>query len=81
MEIEQISKEMTNLSNLLKEAEKNEANLSGRLSESLKRLKSEFGLTSLEAAKKQVVALEGEIKSLSESINQKFQALKEQYEW
>ena len=72
---------MNQLSGILKEAEKNEATLSGRLQESLKRLNDEHKLSSIEEAKEMLENLIAERTELQNSIAAKFNALKEKYEW
>jgi hypothetical protein len=73
--------EMNRLDKILKEAEKNEGVLSGRLQEGMKRLKEENGLDSIEKAEEHVSALEKKAQELKEKILQKFQTLQASYEW
>jgi gas vesicle protein len=80
-DMNKIASEMNRFSTLLKEAEKSEATLSGRLQESLKRLKEENGVASIEEAQETIKTLESEAQDLKAQIAQKFQALQTAYEW
>ena len=79
--IDSIKKEMGQLDVLLKEAEKNEATLSGRLQEAMKAIKAEFGVDSIEALEKEKAKEEAGMEKIKTSIVQKFQALNEAYQW
>lgn len=79
--VEEITKEMAQLTTLLKAAEKEEANLSGRLHEAMKRLKSEFTLDSVEDAQKQLKLMEQQQEKLKTTIAEKFSALQGEYQW
>ena len=79
--VEKITEEMNQLTKLLKEAEKEEATLAGRLQESMKRLKGEFQLDSVEKAQAQLKLMEQEQEELKKTIAEKFSALQGEYEW
>ena len=79
--IEQVEKEMGFLTKMVQEAEKNEANLSGQLQASMKRLKEENGLSSVEAAEKELKKTEDEKASLASQIFEKFNTLKTTYDF
>jgi hypothetical protein len=79
--IDMIKKEMTQLDILLKEAEKNEATLSGRLQEALKGIKAEFGVDSIEELEKEKTKEEATAEKLRISVTQKFSTLSEAYQW
>ena len=79
--IDTIKDEMNKLNGLLKAAEKNEATLSGRLQESLKSIKTEFGVDSVEALEKEKTKEETAAEKLRATVSQKFQELNEAYQW
>jgi len=78
---QQIIEEINSLSAMIEEAKKNEANLSGRIQEAMRRLKEEFKLSSFEEAEKELTKLESEIAGLFSSVQKKFAELKENYSW
>lgn len=81
MEIKTISGELDRLFKILDDAKKQEANLTGRLTEAMRRLKEEHGFSSLEEAKEMKLQLEEEIASIETDINTEFAKLQEKYEW
>jgi small-conductance mechanosensitive channel len=77
----EIKVKIDSLSKILEEAKTNKATLSGRLQESMKRLKEDLKLPSVDAAKKEIAKLEQERQSIQKEMNEKFQSLQEAYEW
>lgn len=78
---DQIKTKMESLSKILEEAKTNKATFVGRLQESMKRLKEDLKLPSVEKALGEVASLEAECQELKETIQKKFQKLQENYEW
>lgn len=76
-----IAEEMKRLSKVLEEAKINEANLTGQLDAAMKRLKTEEGLDSEAQADKKVLELQLELSKIDKEITDKFNILKESYEW
>ena len=79
--IETIKEDMGKLNAMLKDAEKNEATLTGRLQESLKSIKAEFGVDSIEALEQEKVKEEAAAEKLRSTATKKFQELNEAYQW
>ncbi len=79
--IEEISQEMDRLKKTLDEAERNEAKFTGQQEILAKRLKDEFGLSSVSEAEIVVADLEEQEKTISKEIEKEFKSLQEAYEW
>jgi len=79
-EIDTIFKELEDLKEQIQEARQEKAEKTGQLSEQMKALKS-FGVATIPEAKKQLLVLQKEIKSLEGKITVGFDTLKENYEW
>jgi predicted nucleic acid-binding Zn-ribbon protein len=79
--INSIITELDSLQKEIDSAKKNAAVFEGRLQESMKRLKDDFGLDSLAEAEKEVEKLEKEISIMEQDIQTKFASLKETYAW
>ena len=79
--MEEITAEMERLTNILEDAKRNEAVLSGRYEELMKHLKTEFGFSSVKEAKDNLAQMESEIQDIKEEIQTRFSALQEKYAW
>ena len=79
-EIDTIFKELEDLKEQIQEARQEKAEKTGQLSEQMKALKS-FGVVTIPEAKKKLLALQKEIKSLEGKITVGFDELRKSYEW
>lgn len=73
--------EIENIKNKIDGAKKDEANYEGRLQEIMKRLKDEFGLTSVEEVQKMLTDMEKELNVLKGKAEKQLEQLQENYEW
>lgn len=80
-EIEKITSEMERLSRILENAKRNEAVLSGRYEEAMKRLKAEFGFSTVKEAKESLSQMQEEIEGIKTEIQERFDTLQEKYAW
>ena len=76
-----INKELDNLQREIDVAKKSAATAEGRIQESMKRLKDDFDLKSIDEAKKEIAGIEGKMNSLEKDIQERFVSLKETYSW
>jgi len=76
-----ITDELDKLQKEIDAAKKNAATFEGRLQESMKRLKDDFGLDSVEKAEEESERLKEEIASLDEDVQIRLKSLKETYAW
>ena len=80
-DVKNITEELNSLQKEIDAAKKNAAIFEGRIQESMKRLKDDFGLKTLAEASKEADKLKSEISTLEEEIFVKFKELKETYAW
>ncbi len=80
IQMDQITQELTNLSNEFEEAKTVLAKLEGQQEELIKRL-NELDIKNLEQAKKAIIKMDTEINDLEEEINKDFDQLKKEYSW
>uniref|UniRef100_A0A6M3IQF3 Putative host-nuclease inhibitor protein n=1 Tax=viral metagenome TaxID=1070528 RepID=A0A6M3IQF3_9ZZZZ len=76
-----ITDELDKLQKEIDTAKKDAAIFEGRLQESMKRLKEDFGLESVEEATKEIGRLKTEIVSLEADVEKGITSLKENYQW
>lgn len=76
-----IADELDKLQKEIDAAKKNAATFEGRLQESMKRLKDDFGLDSIEKAEEEASNLKEEIDSLETDVQTRLKDLKESYAW
>lgn len=79
--MDKIINELSRLNKEIADAKTKVAVLEGKREESLKRLKDEHGLKSLEAAMTSLKKTEAELEKIRVDIEKKFQQLKEDYSW
>jgi deoxyribodipyrimidine photolyase len=79
--MDKIIKSLSDLSKEISTAKTNLAVLEIKKADALKELKEEFGIKSVDAAEKVIAAKSIEVKKLKESIETKFNLLKEEYSW
>ena len=79
--MKEIMKSLTSLDKQIEEAKRNIAVQEGRLEETVKQLKDEFGLDTIVEAEELEMKEKAELESLSKDIEQRFGKLKEKYEW
>ena len=65
----------------IEDAELQQAQLQGRLDGVYERLKTEFGITTLEQAEDQLVALDSELNALESQLKKGVQRLETSYDW
>jgi predicted nucleic acid-binding Zn-ribbon protein len=80
-DVKNITEELNSLQKEIDSAKKNAAIFEGRIQESMKRLKDDFGLKTIAEASKKAEELKSEISILEEEIFAKFKELKETYAW
>jgi len=76
-----IMEELDKLQKEIDAAKKNAATFEGRLQESMKRLKDDFGIDSIEKAEEAAENLKDEIASLDEDVKTRLKALQETFAW
>ena len=76
-----ITDELDKLQKEIDAAKKNAATFEGRLQESMKRLKDDFGLDSIEKAEEEAAKLKEEITSLETDVQTRLKTLRETYAW
>lgn len=76
-----IEKEVHNIKGQIEEAKRSEAIFEGRIQESVRRLKEEYGLENTDVAKKELGKLKVELGKLEEKAKDQFDNLKETYQW
>lgn len=76
-----IMDELDKLQKEIDAAKKNAATFEGRLQESMKRLKDDFGLDSIEKAEEEAASLKEEIAALETDVQTRLKTLKESYAW
>ena len=79
--MKEIMKSLTSLDKQIEEAKRNVAVQEGRLEETVKQLKDEFGLDTIVEAEELEMKEKAELESLSKDIEQRFSKLKKKYEW
>ena len=79
--MEEIIKSLTSLDKQIEDAKRNIAVQEGRLEETVKQLKDEFGLDTIVEAEELEMKEKAELESLSKDIEQRFSKLKKKYEW
>ena len=79
--IDQIKVKMASLGKILDEARTNKANQSGRLQESMRRLKEDLKLSSIEEAQQEIQTLIAKKEQLTKDLQNKYQVLERNYEW
>ena len=79
--MKEIMKSLTSLDKQIEEAKRNVAIQEGRLEETVKQLKDEFGLDTIVEAEELEMKEKAELESLSKDIEQRFSKLKKKYEW
>ena len=79
--MKEIIKSLTSLDKQIEDAKRNIAVQEGRLEETVKQLKDEFGLDTIVEAEELEMKEKAELESLSKDIEQRFSKLKEKYEW
>ena len=79
--MEEIIESLTSLDKQIEDAKRNIAVQEGRLEETVKQLKDEFGLDTIVEAEELEMKEKAELESLSKDIEQRFSKLKEKYEW
>jgi len=79
--MEEIIKSLTSLDKQIEDAKRNIAIQEGRLEETVKQLKDEFGLDTIVEAEELEMKEKAELESLSKDIEQRFSKLKKKYEW
>ena len=79
--MKEIMKSLTSLDKQIEEAKRSVAVQEGRLEETVKQLKDEFGLDTIVEAEELEKKEKAELESLSKDIEQRFSKLKEKYEW
>ena len=78
--MEEMLGKLNKLKDAIADSERTIATLQGRKEETMNRLKEE-GFDSIEAAKKFLMKSEKELNTLESTIKEKFDQLKECYEW
>lgn len=76
-----IMDELDKLQKEIDAAKKNAATFEGRLQESMKRLKDDFGLDSIGKAEEESEKLKEEIASLETDVQTRLKSLRELYTW
>jgi predicted nucleic acid-binding Zn-ribbon protein len=76
-----IMEELDKLQKEIDAAKKNAATFEGRLQESMKRLKDDFGLDSIEKAEEEAEKLKEEIADLETDMQTRLKDLQETYAW
>jgi uncharacterized protein YukE len=76
-----IFKEMEKISKAIEDAKKTVSNLEGREAESLKALKAEFQISSLEEGEEKIAENKTTLLELEAEIKTSFQKLQESYQW
>jgi len=79
--MEEIIKSLTSLDKQINDAKRNLAIQEGRFMEGEKQLKNEFDLSTIENAEKENTDAKIENEQLKNKIIQKFEDLKNQYDW
>ena len=79
--MKEIIKSLTSLDKQIEDAKRNIAVQEGRLEETVKQLKDEFGLDTIVEAEELEMKEKAELESLSKDIEQRFSKLKKKYEW
>jgi len=79
--MKEIMKSLTSLDKQIEDAKRNIAVQEGRLEETVKQLKDEFGLDTIVEAEELEMKEKAELESLSKDIEQRFSKLKKKYEW
>ena len=79
--MEEIIKSLTSLDKQINDAKRNLAVQEGRFMEGEKQLKNEFDLSTIENAEKENTDAKIENEQLKNKIIQKFENLKNQYDW
>lgn len=79
--MEEIIKSLSSLDKQIEEAKRNVAIQEGRMRETTKQLKDEFGLDNIEDAIQEEQKEKIELESLAKDIKERFINLKSQYEW
>jgi len=79
--MDKIITELNKLKKSIDEAKTQIAVESGKKSEAIKRLKEDYGLTTMELAEKWILKTEKELQKSEVEISKQFNNLKENYEW
>jgi len=79
--VEGIEDRLRKLKGEISEAKSDEANLEGRLSEKMKRLKNEFGCSSEKEAEKLVDSLTKKKERLGGKVERGMEELEKEYSW
>lgn len=79
--MEEIVKDLNNLKDEIASSKEKLSKLKGREEELMKRLKSEFGLSSLEAAQKKIGKDTDQLEKIREEIETEYKELKDNFEW
>ena len=79
--MEDIVKDLNHLKDEISASRDKLSKLKGREEELMKRLKSEFNLSSLEAAQKKIGKDTDQLEKVREEIETEYKELKEKFEW
>jgi len=79
--VKKILDDLNQIKKKIEEAKREKAKYEGRLDELMKRLKEEFGIKSVQQARKKLTILEKKVDSLEEEIESRLQELKTKCNW
>lgn len=78
---EDIAKRLLGMKQKIEEAKIEKAQIQGAIDQNMERLKKEFGVSGLKAAKKKLDALNEEQEALQKKLDKAVDKLEEKYEW
>jgi hypothetical protein len=81
MSDESIIQDLEELKERIEETKTAKAQAEGKLDAALERLKNDFHIDSVEEADERIAHLETEEEKLSEELRNRYQSLRENYEW
>ena len=79
--MEAIIKDLNSLKDDIESSKRKLSQLEGRKEEMMKRLKADFGLSSLSEAQKKIDKDDSQLSKLKAEIEKKYNELKENFEW
>lgn len=78
---EDVAKRLLGIKKQIDEAKIEKAQIEGALDQNMKRLKEEFGVSTLKKAKEKLETLKGEQEKLQTKLDKQMKKLEDDYEW